>query len=404
MLAHPRADDGVLVRRLAVELLNDSLRGDIPFAVLIGEGVLFFPAVNHAEPFRSAGVDGGFALPAFCGQSGVEHPEGVLHVCADGIRHLLVFIDLAGVDINVNDRGFRTEHIDGACHAVVKPGAQGNNQIRFIHGVIRKHGSVHAQPTQGKRVGFRHGANAHQGGRHRNLGTFRKFQKIPGSFRRNDAAAGVNDRPPGVFNQRDEFFQLVRRDGQHGVVAGNIHLHVKVRCKHGLLHVLGHVNQHRARTARRGDVEGFLDDTGQFFRFRHQIAVLHDRGGHAEYVCFLEGAASNQGAHDLSRNRHQRRGVQISIRNGGNHVGGAGAGGGNANAHLARNAAIAFRAECPALFMAGQDGPYLGLMAQGLMNRHAGAARIGKDDVYTFTHEAFHEHFSSCHAGFRRGG
>lgn len=58
----------------------------------------------------------------------------------------------------------------------------------------------------------------------------------------------------------------------------------------------------------------------------------------------------------------------------------------------------------PALFMAGQDGPYLGLMAQGLMNRHAGAARIGKDDVYTFTHEAFHEHFSSCHAGFRRGG
>jgi hypothetical protein len=43
-------------------------------------------------------------------------------------------------------------------------------------------------------------------------------------------------------------------------------------------------------------------------------------------------------------------------------------------------------------------------MAQGLMNRHAGAARIGKDDVYTFTHEAFHEHFSSCHAGFRRGG
>ena len=199
MLAHPRADDGVLVRRLAVELFNDSLRGDIPLAVLIGEGVLFFPAVNHAEPFRSAGVAGGFALPAFCGQSGVEYPEGVLHVCADGIRHLLVFIDLAGVNVNVNDRGFRTEHIDGACHAVVKPGAQGNNQIRFIHGVIRKHGSVHAQPTQGKRVGFRHGANAHQGGRHRNLGTFRKFQKIPGSFRRNDAAAGVNDRPPGVF-------------------------------------------------------------------------------------------------------------------------------------------------------------------------------------------------------------
>lgn len=41
----------------------------------------------------------------------------------------------------------------------------------------------------------------------------------------------------------------------------------------------------------------------------------------------------------------------------------------------------------PSLFMAGQDGPYFGLMAQGLMNRHAGAARIGKDDVYTFTHE-----------------
>ena len=101
---------------------------------------------------------------------------------------------------------------------------------------------------------------------------------------------------------------------------------------------------------------------------------------------------------------HQGRGVQIGVRNGGDHVGGAGAGSGDTDAHLARNTAVAFRSKRAALFVAGEDGPDFGLMAQGLVNRHAGAAGIGKDDVYTFTHEAFHEHFGSCHAGFRWGG
>ena len=31
---------------------------------------------------------------------------------------------------------------------------------------------------------------------------------------------------------------------------------------------------HISGTARGGDVKGFLDDAGQFFRFRHQIAVV----------------------------------------------------------------------------------------------------------------------------------
>ena len=152
------------------------------------------------------------------------------------------------------------------------------------------------------------------------------------------------------------------------------------------------------------DVKGFLHDAGQFFRFRDQITVLHDGGGHAEHVRFLESAAANQGAHDLRGDSHQGRGVQIGVRNGGDHVGGAGAGSGDTDAHLARNTAVAFRSKRAALFVAGEDGPDFGLMAQGLVNRHAGAAGIGKDDVYTFTHEAFHEHFGSCHAGFRRGG
>ncbi|GLV01948.1 hypothetical protein Aksp01_01310 [Akkermansia sp. NBRC 115031] len=38
-------------------------------------------------------------------------------------------------------------------------------------------------------MGLRHGSYAHQGGRHGNLGAFRKFQQVRGGFRGDDAAA-----------------------------------------------------------------------------------------------------------------------------------------------------------------------------------------------------------------------
>ena len=60
---------------------------------------------------------------------------------------------------------------------------------------------------------------------------------------------------------------------------------------------------------------------------------------------------------------HQGRGVQIGVRNGGDHVGGAGAGSGDTDAHLARNTAVAFRSKRAALFVAG--GGWSGFWADG---------------------------------------
>lgn len=62
-------------------------------------------------------------------------------------------------------------------------------------------------------------------------------------------AAGIDDGTAGVFNQGDEGFQLFHGNGQHRIVAGEVHFHVEVRSEDGFLHVLGHVNHHRAGTA-----------------------------------------------------------------------------------------------------------------------------------------------------------
>lgn len=187
MLAHAGADDGVLVRRLAVEFLNHGLRSDVALAVFIGEGVLFLPAFDRLEPFRRTGEAGGFAFPPLPCQGRVENAEGVLHVGADGMGDFFVFVNLGRVNVNVDDSGVRTEHADGSRHTVVKACGQGDDQVRFIHGIVGKHGSVHAQPSEGERVSFRHGPDAHQGGCHGNLGAFREFQQVRGGFRGDDA-------------------------------------------------------------------------------------------------------------------------------------------------------------------------------------------------------------------------
>ena len=56
----------------------------------------------------------------------------------------------------------------------------------------------------------------------------------------------------------------------------------------GLLHVLGHVDEHRARPAGGGDEERFLHDAGDVGHVGHQVVMLGDAAADFDDRRFLE--------------------------------------------------------------------------------------------------------------------
>src|SRR5262249_23624856 len=76
----------------------------------------------------------------------------------------------------------------------------------------------------------------------------------------------------------------------------------------------------------------------------------------------------------------------------GHEVGGAGATGGDAYAYLAGAARVALGSKTAALLVPRQDRAYfLAELRQGLVNRHAGAARIGENHFHAMIDQALNQ-------------
>jgi hypothetical protein len=83
--------------------------------------------------------------------------------------------------------------------------------------------------------------------------------------------------------------------------------------------------------------------------------VLHHRQRQAEEVGFLKRHLADVLREHLAGDRHQRDRVHVGVGDGGNEVGGPGAAGGHAHAHLAGGAGVALGGKGAALLVAGQD-------------------------------------------------
>ena len=115
-------------------------------------------------------------------------------------------------------------------------------------------------------VGYR--APAHQRRDHRDAGQFGEFDEQIRRIGIDDAAAGDDQRPLGVVQHRERFFDLLARglrlvDGQRLVGVG-------IELDLGHLHVERQVDQHRARPAGAHHVERLLEHA------RHQRGLAHD--------------------------------------------------------------------------------------------------------------------------------
>ncbi len=185
----------------------------------------------------------------------VELRQNGFDVADEGDGDLDIFADGGWIDIDVDDISLGGEFAHIAGDAVIETDADGDEQVRFLDGIIGISGAVHAQHFQGKGIGLREGAQSHQAGGDRGLNALCKQGQLFSCAAGDDPAAGEDDRFFGAIDAGGGLLDLrqVALDG--GLVAADDDL-VGIRLvSRGLLDILGHVDQHRTRAAGAGDVK-----------------------------------------------------------------------------------------------------------------------------------------------------
>ena len=215
---------------------------------------------------------------------------------------------------------------------------------------------MHAEHVERQRAVAGKRAETHHGRRHRDAGLLGELAQLVARVRADDAAAGVNDRALGELDRRRDLANLLglRLRFLH-LETGQIRLDIVVG--HGLvhLHILRHIDQHRALAAGGGDDERFLHDAGHVVHIGHKIMMLRDAAADFHDRRFLERVGADDPGGHLAGDRDQRDAVELGIGDGRDEIRGTGAARGHAHAHLARAAGHALRGKRTALLMAGQN-------------------------------------------------
>ena len=125
------------------------------------------------------------------------------------------------------------------------------------------------------------------------------------------------------------------------------------------LHVAGDVDQHRAGPAFLRDGKGLAESAGQAIGRHHHEALLGAGVGDGADVAFLERLGAQGRARDLPGDGDHRQRIGLGPHDAGDEVGGAGPGGGDADAHFATDAGVGVGGVGGGLFVADQDVPQL---------------------------------------------
>ena len=163
------------------------------------------------------------------------------------------------------------------------------------------------------------------------------------------------------------------------------------------LHVLGHVDQHRAGTAGGRDIERLVQHLGEIVDVAHQPVVLGAGPGDADGVAFLERVVADQMRRHLPGDADQRNRIHQRIGQRRHHVGGAGTGGHQHHARLAGRARIAFGGVAGALLVPHQDVLDLALLENLVIDRKHRAAGIAEEMLDAMIDQRADDHRGSGH-------
>ena len=256
---------------------------------------------------------------------------------------------------------------------------------------------MHPEPPQRERVCLRKCTHAHDGRGDWNLRGFGKLAQFLAGVGADDAAAAVEHRALGFFDQPDDFVQRHIVGFFVRMVAAQVNFPGKHRLRALLLHILWNVNDHGAGPSRLGDVERLFHDPRNVVHVGDQITMLHDRQRQPENVGLLERALADHVLRHLAGDGDDRNRVEVGIREAGDEVGRAGTAGGHAHPGPASGPRIAFRGKRAALFVPGQDGANFLRPRQRLVQLHARASGIGENGVHPFAFERGDQDFAPLH-------
>ena len=290
---------------------------NLTFRIGNGEGITLLPAVDLGQPGASGGGD--VALAAALDQLGhalAEIPEH-RHLSPAGLA------DLRRIDLEVHNPGTGGKGVELARDTVIKTGANGDQQIALRDREVGISGAMHPEHPHRQGIVLVKGSLAHQGGGHRQL--------VAVSQLRQGSVNTGGDGPPTHVQQG----ALRLLDEIEGRIEGSrirlLRLPESIRHHRAglnryvieflLPHILGDIDQHRARTARSSNQEGLCHHRSQICGIAHHPGVLHDRQGDAEDVGFLEGISANGGARHLASNHHHRHRIHLGGGDPGDQVG-----------------------------------------------------------------------------------
>ena len=243
-------------------------------------------------------------------------------------------------------------------------------------------------------MGAREGVEAHQGQRHRGCGQLGEGPEFGRRHRPEHPAARQQNGPlrgrqglggapdldgvPGGYRTVSPQFDMIRVPEWGSVVQD----------------ILRKVNQHRARLAGRGDIEGLLDDPRELLHVPHQVVVLGAGPGDADDVGLLERIVPDHRGVDLPRQHHHRDRVHVGRGYPGHGVGGPRAGGDEADPRPPRRAGVPVGGVDRTLLVTDKDVLQRRVEERVVQRQHR-AAREAEDDLHPLRQERLDDHLGA---------
>ena len=197
MLADARGHDELALRDRR-KPLEHVLGLDQVVAVRIGHRIAGAPLVDLLVPLA----------PVAGGDPGVDRLQERLDVGVNRYMCELIFVDFGCVDVDVHDLAVLGKLAELPGDAVVKPHAQGQQQVGVVDRVIGVDRAVHSQHVEREVMIAGHRAQAVHGHRHGNARPRGELAQLLGGIRGHDAPAAVDDRSSTRRERRQNFVDL----------------------------------------------------------------------------------------------------------------------------------------------------------------------------------------------------
>ena len=399
MLAHVGGDDGVAVGQVGDGLQN---------LVGVEEVVLL---QGQLLPGEYLGLPGGVVVLGQPLVQQLQHTAGVPHDVVAGFH---VLVDLRPVDVDMYNFGIGGEGGGIGGHPVGEAAADGDEQVALGGGHVGGVGAVHPHHAGEQGVVSGAGPAAHDGGAHRGVQPLHEGAELRHRpLRADHAAPHQHHGPLGLGDELQQLvdvplvglraFQLPVGAAQQGgqpPVVGVLRQGEVLVLPLGGGDILGDVHQHRAGAAGPGDGEGLPDHVRQLVHVLHQEVAFGDGHGDSGDVHLLEGVLADEVLADVAGDEHHGGGVVVGGGDSGDQVGGPGAGGGEAHAHLPGGPGVAVGGVGRALLVGGEvvvDLLVIAVKLKLVVDVEDGAAGVAEHRVHPLLQQAFHDDLGPFH-------